>query len=268
MYFGILKDITLLYRLQGPVGPPPPQPPLPPPLPPQPQPVTRVEGRLVTFKNDGTIAGWACDSISQRPVEVKIYVNSRLTESLIADSDTNWDLDMGRPSAQCRARSGFKIQVDIPQVDQGGRLDVRVVARSPITGEEMTVGQDYLNLPVLRLPMGVFTFGRDIYFSDGDIGTYCHIPTMDLVRIISNYGYRNQTVSELPREMRSRGVCEPIPIKEGLIQKMSGPEIYYSNGIDAYCYLTHLNQIHGRPYSRLVEVLPTHMRFDGDCQPQ
>jgi hypothetical protein len=270
---GILKDIEISYRLNlnGPGWPPSPiDPPINPPFPPPPpQPVSEVRGRLEQVSQRGDVTGWACDLRSSRSTEVVLYVDGRREDDETANLSTHSGSgEMGNPTSYgCDSDSGYRFHLD-PDRYAGRSVSVEVRAISSVTNSETSIGSDRISFPLYEIERGIFTVGRDIFFSDGtSASTYCHISTMDQVRIIGKYGYSNRSVSSRPTRMSERGVCELWKIPEGLFMQRGGsPHIYYSNGNDAFCRLTTMEQVGGRPYERLVDDLPSNMRNDGDCR--
>lgn len=117
-------------------------------------------------------------------------------------------------------------------------------------------------------------FSRGFFESKAQVGTgffsngtssFCAVPLPGMVFHIADLENVNPRAFDkydgfpTADTMRNSGIC----MAEGLFSV--GPDIYYSNGVNAFCHLTHPDQIGGRKIYK-YENLPAGQQNHGDCK--
>ncbi len=106
------------------------------------------------------------------------------------------------------------------------------------------------------------TTGQTVYFSNGQ-NAFCGIPFPGMLNhLAAAVGLSPRQIDKyegLPQNMSNDGICKV----EGFFSL--GPDVYYSNGQNAFCHVTNPGQIGGKPVYP-YEGFPPGMANHGDCR--
>lgn len=144
--------------------------------------------------------------------------------------------------------------------NSGRRLSTERLQRLP---GAMRNDGDCAQIPFPKAIFFTRASGGTGWFSNGQ-NAYCGLPFPGmLVHIAAATGISTNAdqydALPLPQSMANHGICKV----EGVFQV--GPHIYYANGQDAFCRMTHPDQVAGRRVFA-YESLPPGVRNDGDCR--
>ncbi len=134
--------------------------------------------------------------------------------------------------------------------------------KNPARAEQLD-SLDNHGLCKVAIPAGDFSINGqpEVYFSNGQ-DAYCHVPSPSLVHSgVRQYAWNIREASNFA----FHGVCS-YGISLGFFAVRGQPEIYFSNGKDAYCWVPHPRFVQGEPYVYDFNIHAfTHFRKDGPC---